>query len=116
MTNTILTQNQIDFIVNKYFAPHKDKYAGAVNIGRKLLTQETVIVAGNDCIFNGGIGNFINTRKAENFVDCLEYKLDLYALRTSKMFFADWEDEFGRLTTELETTKEKINDMESLVG
>ena len=113
---TTLTENQIDFILKKYFEPHLNKYAGAVNIGRKLLTQDSVIVAGNDCIFNGSIGNFITTKKAENFVDCLEYTLDIYTLRTSKIFLSDWDIEFQRLTTELNSIKEKIIDMENLVG
>lgn len=70
-----LTNYQKEFILNYFFKD--DKHIGWRNIGTTLLEDGECVVAGTECIWVGGIGNFIKTEKAKNLVDCLLYKFDL---------------------------------------
>lgn len=69
----------------KFFEKHNN-YPGWKNIAEKLIETGECIVAGNDCIWHSGIGNFIKTETAENFVDCLLYKFDLEYFKTSEWY------------------------------
>jgi hypothetical protein len=81
-----LSEHQIDFILDMFFKSYETQYNGAMNIGRGLLTTGTATVAGNEPIFKGGIGNFIETSKAEGLYHCLEYKIDLESFISSHFF------------------------------
>ena len=56
-----LTESQKKFLLSTFF--ESDKYPGSRSIGDKLLTNGKVIVAGDRCIWIGGIGNFIQTKE-----------------------------------------------------
>lgn len=79
-----LTETQKQFLLTYFFK--NDKFAGWKTIATKLLENGSCIVAGNDCIWKGGIGNFIKTYKAIDFVDCLEYRFDLEYFLTSAWY------------------------------
>ena len=51
-----LTEHQINFLL-KFF--ENKEYSGWKNIATKLIETGSCIVAGDKCIWNGGIGNFI---------------------------------------------------------
>ncbi len=70
-----LTDYQIQFLVDTFFK--NEKYAGWKNIAFVLLEDGKAIVAGTECIWIGGIGNFIKTNSAKGFIDCLEYTFNL---------------------------------------
>ena len=55
----------------KFF--ENSKYPGWKNIAEELIDSGYCIAAGNECIWIGGIGNFITTKKVGNLIDCLEY-------------------------------------------
>jgi hypothetical protein len=75
---------QVDFLIQSFFK-HID-YVGSMRIGKKLIETGKCIVAGNELIWKGGIGNFIKTSEAENAVDCLLYEFDLEDFLTSEYF------------------------------
>jgi hypothetical protein len=66
---------QKEFLLKYFFK--NEKYAGWRHIAEKLLDTGKCIVAGRDCIWHGGIGNFIHTEPAKNAIDCLEYTFNL---------------------------------------
>lgn len=109
-----LTEPQINFILDVFFKSYSDKYAGAMGIARKLITDGTVIVAGNDSIFKGGIGNFIKTHKADGLFDCLEYKIDLESLVSSHFFRESLECAITDLKKESAILIEKTSNLEKL--
>ncbi len=79
-----LTENQITFLLRYFFK--NEKYPGAENIARTLLEDGECVVAGNHCIWHGGIGNFIETKQAEGIVGCLLYTFDLETFLTSEWY------------------------------
>ena len=68
----------------RFFA--KTQYAGWKNIANALIDKGECIVAGEDCIWRGGIGNFIETEKTEGLIGCLKYKFDLEYFKKSSWF------------------------------
>jgi len=70
-----LTENQINFLLEYFFKT--EKFAGWKNIAVKLLNSGSCIVAGKECIWHGGIGNFIKTKNEESAIDCLLYEFNL---------------------------------------
>jgi len=81
---TELTEYQKEFLLNTFFK--NDYYPGWKNIATKLLDNGSCVVAGDGCIWKGGIGNFIKTEVANDFVDCTLYKFDFDYFATSYMF------------------------------
>ena len=79
-----LTNYQKEFILEHFFK--NEKFSGWKSIAENLLNFGTCIVAGDECIWFGGIGNFIKTQKAEQSFGCLEYKFDLEYLLSSEYF------------------------------
>ena len=78
-----LTENQINVLLPFF----KDEgYPGWKTIALNLIKNGNTIVAGNECIWKGGIGNFIRTEKSKNLDDCLEYYFDLEVFLSSVMF------------------------------
>lgn len=79
-----LTKNQKEFLLNYFFK--NEEFNGWNNVATKLLNNGKCIVAGDKCIWNGGIGNFIKTEDTEDAVDCLLYTFDLEHFLTSKWY------------------------------
>lgn len=84
--NMTLTANQKEFFLKTFFMI--PDLPGWINIATKLLETGNCIVAGTDCIWKGGIGNFIKTTPAEGAVDCSNYAFDLENFMTSEYFKA----------------------------
>lgn len=63
-----------------------EKYPGWKNIAEKLIDTGECIVSGNECIWKGGIGNFISTKPAENAIDCSLYTFNLNSFKTSEYY------------------------------
>lgn len=78
-----LTENQINFLLEFF---KDERHLGWKNIAINLIKNGKCIVAGTDCIWKEGIGNFINTEFAKNAVDCLEYTFDLEYFLSSEWF------------------------------
>lgn len=55
-------------------------------IAEKLIETGECIVAGKDCIWIGGIGNFISTKPADNAVGCSLYTFNLEYFKTSEWY------------------------------
>lgn len=79
-----LTETQKEFLLEYFFK--NDNFAGWKNIATSLLENGSCVVAGTNCIWCGGIGNFIKTNNAIGFVDCLIYKFDLEYFLTSAWY------------------------------
>ena len=79
-----LTEYQIDFILYHFFPTYD--YPNAREIGKKLLTNGFCIVAGKSQIHFAPISQFIYAEKADEFIDCLKYTLDLEKFLNSQLF------------------------------
>ena len=66
-----LSKSQKQFLLETFFK--NEKYPGWGNIAESLLTKGECIVAGDRCIWLGGVGNFIETDTAEGLFGCLKY-------------------------------------------
>ena len=79
-----LTNNQREFILSAFFAldlvPHWRK------IAEVLLDEGSCIVAGESRIWNGGVGNFIQTANEPFCIGCLRHTFDLEMLLSSPYF------------------------------
>lgn len=77
-----LTQAQVDFLLQFF---EDDRFPGSKSIGEKLIIQGKCIVAGTECIWKGGIGNFIKVTEPSDVevVGCVEYHFDLEYFMTS---------------------------------
>lgn len=106
-----LTNYQKEFILEHFFKSMA--FLGWKNIASELLDNGTCIVAGSICIWHGGIGNFIETEKAENSVGCLLYKFDLDVFLSSE-WYKEIRDEFiTGLLNEKEEIKSQLSELES---
>lgn len=75
MTIGTLTAYQKNFLLNYFFK--KEAYPGWYQIAMDLLEKGECLVSGEECIWKGGIGNFIKTEKPTTPVyDCILYKFD----------------------------------------
>ena len=81
---TVLSEYQKNFLLDYFFK--NEKYAGWKSIATKLLETGQCIVAGKECIWIGGIGNFIKTEEAKDAIDCTLYKFDLEYFFTSEWY------------------------------
>ena len=66
-----LNDYQKDFICDKFFT--NEKYPGWKSIAMDLLNNGECVVAGNYCIWKGGIGNFIKVETASKYIGCVKY-------------------------------------------
>lgn len=96
-----------------------DRYAGWRNIATNLIDNGECVVAGNSCIWVGGIGNFIKTEEAPDYIDCVKYKFDLadflksaWYKETLTNYLDDLRDKQIKL---LEEAKEYETEIETLV-
>lgn len=79
-----LTENQKNFLLEHFFK--EPQYPGWNYIATKLLATGSCIVAGDTCLWIGGIGNFIKTSNILNAVDCLLYEFDLDQFLSSEWY------------------------------
>lgn len=78
-----LKESQESFILNHFFK--NDDYVGWKNIAKQLLREGKCVVAGKECIWKGGIGNFIYTTNADNLIDCVQYEFN-----SEDFFRSEW--------------------------
>ena len=107
-----LTLNQQTFLLNTFFK--NDFYPGWKNIATKLLENGSCIVAGNDCIWSGGIGYYIKTNKSDNFIDCLEYTFDFELFKESDLYKHKLNAKLKNLKDELLNVECVINDINNI--
>lgn len=107
-----LTENQKEFLLNYFFK--NEQFAGWRNIATTLLEDGSCIVAGESCIWQGGIGNFITSKEAENTYNCVVYSFDLsYFL--SSAFFKDIHKQYVEiLAQEKQEIVKKYNEISEL--
>lgn len=77
-----LTKHQKDFILETFFKPLYNDFAGAMNIGEVLLTEGSCVVPDSGTyIFSQSIplSQFNTVKRADNkkYVGCLEYEFDV---------------------------------------
>lgn len=107
-----LTFNQTSFIANTFFK--NENYNGWEGIAHKLIKNGKCVVAGTKCIWQGGIGNFIQTSKPEDFVDCLLYEFNLTDFISSEYFIDSKKYELERLHQAKIAIDVQYNDILSL--
>lgn len=108
-----LTKIQKEFILQKFFF-NRD-FAGWEAIATKLLEKGKCIVAGENCIWRGGVGNFINTKKAEDSFGCIEYNFDLEYFLGSKFFKETTKDVVSDIEESKKLLEERYSDLNFLV-
>ena len=106
-----LTESQKKFILSTFF--ESDRYPGSRSIGDKLLTNGKVIVAGDKCIWIGGIGNFIQTKETTEAIGCIEYNFDLDTFLSSNWFKEMKDLHIKELSEEVDVLKSKLKDKEN---
>lgn len=114
-----LTEYQKKFLL-KFF--YSEKHPGWQSIAESLLEKGFCVVAGEDCIWKGGVGNFIKLEKAEEFVSCSKYILDRESFVSSAWVREAWVDEVADKIQDLidaekkiEELKKEINEIKSLL-
>jgi hypothetical protein len=107
----IITFHQRQFLLT-FFT--NEEFAGYRNVAEKLLNTGQCIVAGKDCIWKGGIGNFIKTSNAEDAIDCLLYKFDLEYFLSSEWYKERRQNFLSMLENELKELKQKVEDINEL--
>jgi hypothetical protein len=107
-----LSKIQKDFIIEKFFK--NEKFAGAKNVAEKLLEKGECIVAGEDCIWRGGIGNYIKTTKADNAFGCLKYTFNIELFLSSDWFKSYVENEKQNLHLVIKELEQKYAEISEL--
>lgn len=82
-----LTDYQFRFILVNFFK--KEEGIAWRIIACNLLEYGRAIYAGEKCVWDGGIGNFIRTEKAEGYHGCLLYSFDLESFLKSEYFLTE---------------------------
>jgi hypothetical protein len=63
-----------EFLLNTFFK--NERFSGWKGIAENLIDKGECIVAGTDCIWKGGIGNFIKVEEANDLIGCIKYIFD----------------------------------------
>lgn len=106
-----LTSNQKEFILNFF---EEKNCPGWKTIAEKLLSAGQCIVAGEDRIWNGGIGNFIKVDPAKDSYKCSVYTFDLESFLSSEWFEQAKDFEILTLNAKIEISKSKLEDISKL--
>jgi len=101
-----LTYKQREFLLEKFFK--NESYPGWRSIATKLLDNGYCVVAGDSCIWRGGIGNFIVTKESDTFIKCLEYFFDLNEFVGSEWFKQVYSLQLDELALERKQTENKL--------
>ena len=107
-----LTEEQTEYILENYFK--NDNFAGWKSIGKELIESGKCVVAGEKCIWVGGVGNFIETKKADDFFGCLEYTFNLEPFLKSEFFKQQVNNDYDKLLEEQELFNEKVHGISNL--
>lgn len=107
-----LTEYQKEFLLENFF--RDEKFAGWRNIAEKLIENGSCIVPGNECIWKGGIGNFISTKPSDSAVGCLEYVFSLRYFLSSNYFEEVKDYRLEELTIQKIQTERKLNELKQL--
>ncbi len=100
-----LTEYQKQFLLNTFFKENTSA-VGWFRIATKLLDNGKCIVAGTECIWRGGVGNFIKIEKAQDAIDCSLYTFDL-----DNFIHSEWYKEIQlQHLVELQEEKNKIQE------
>lgn len=67
----VIDKYKEDFLLENFFK--NEKYPGWKNIALELMNNKSCIVAGDSCIWIGGIGNFIKIEHSNEFIGCVRY-------------------------------------------
>ena len=106
-----MTKEKVEFLLEFF---ENDQYPGWRGIAEKLIEHGTCIVAGRECIWKGGIGNFIDTSPVLNAIDCSLYEFDLNYFLSSEWFMEYKEQRLEKLREEAELLINEINEIEDL--
>jgi len=115
-----LTENQKLFLLKYFFK--NEKYAGWKNIAIQLLEKGKCVTAGRECIWTGGIGNFIKiSDPGSEYIDCVLYTFDLnYFLSSSwykeikELYLYKLLEDTEKIKKELENIEERAKDIYNL--
>jgi hypothetical protein len=107
----MLTLKQQEFLLEFF----KNEYAGWRNIATILLTSGECTVAGEKCIWRGGVGNFIKTEIAEGYFGCLKYTFNLKEFISSQYFLEHYHNTLNDLSIQKINIQNKVNELKSLI-
>lgn len=108
-----LTDIQIDFLLDTFF--EKPGYPGWRNIAEALLRLGKCVIAGDKCIWQGGVGNFIRTSRADGLFDCLEYKFDLESFLSAEWIKETLIDEIISFEMELKRQEDELSEIKNIL-
>ena len=91
---------------------NEDKFPGWGNIAEKLINTGKCIVAGDECIWKIGVGNFIKTSHAKGTVGCLLYKFDADDFIKSELYKEIRNNKIIELKKEINEQKVKLEELE----
>lgn len=108
-TTTSITTAQKKFLLSVFF--ENEKYPGWFGIADTLIDKGECIVAGTECIWKGGIGNFIKCEPYADAFGCSIYKFNIDDFMTSKWFKEQKELYLAELTQEMEVVYNKYKNL-----
>lgn len=79
-----LTEYQKTFLLENFFK--NESHHGWRDIATCLLETGSCIVVGDQCIWRGGIGNFIEKEQVKDGIGCLLYKFSAKEFLSSKWY------------------------------
>lgn len=107
-----LTFHQTEFLLTYFFK--NNKYAGWRGIACKLLEKGKCVVAGTDCIWSGGVGNFIKTSNAEDAIGCTLYEFNLTEFLQSAWYLEVYNAYMNEMQSKLEALIRENNEIRDL--
>lgn len=106
------TEHQIDFLLT--FFP--DTTEGSTSIAIRLIIDGRCIVANNDSVWRGGIGNYIKVKPFEPSVDCFEYTFDLQSFLKSQWFKSTITPKIESIKTDIDLANKKLKEILDLAN
>jgi hypothetical protein len=106
-----ITEEQTKYLL-KFFK--NEEFPGWEIIAKTLIEKGKCVVAGENCIWRGGISNFIVTKKAFDFFGCLEYHFDLEPFLKSEFFKQYVNNDLDNLLEEQKLFNEKVTEISNL--
>jgi hypothetical protein len=107
-----MTKNQKDFLLEYFFK--NENQDGWKSIATNLIQNGKAIVAGECCIWKGGIGNFIRVEPLENSYKCSLYTFDLESFKSSEYFKGIHKQHIEVLAQKKRNAEEQYNDIINL--
>lgn len=109
-----ITTIQKEFLLKSFFK--NEKYAGWRNVAEKLIDTGKCITSGTECIWNGGIGNYISLKPADGAVDCSEYTFNLKSFLQSGWFKLYYKEYLKIIKTELDEKQKQYDEINNLIN